>query len=169
MVRSTLATIVVIAALALLDSTPALASYAIYVGRNLSADGTTLFGGTGDEPSSHWLEIVPSRNHPSAETVKVGVTLSANYPGELIEIPQAAVTAGYITMNYSEYDGFPAPLTNGGLNEFGVAVRDVWSPSRDELLKMTPYPQHGVNYSDLSRIALERAHSVDRTMIAKRL
>jgi hypothetical protein len=38
---------------------PARASYAIYVGRNLSADGGTLLGGTGDEPSSHWLEIVP--------------------------------------------------------------------------------------------------------------
>ena len=62
-------------------------------------------------------------------------------------------------MNYSEYDGFPAPLTNGGLNEYGVAARDVWSPSREELQKMTVNPQHGVNYSDLSRIVVERAHS----------
>ena len=62
-------------------------------------------------------------------------------------------------MNYTEYAGFPAPLTNGGLNEYGVAARDVWSPSRQELKKMTPNPQRGVNYSDLSRIAMERAHS----------
>jgi len=62
-------------------------------------------------------------------------------------------------MNYSEYLGFPAPLTNGGLNEYGVAARDVWSPSRQDLAKMTPNPQHGPNYSDLSRIAMERAHT----------
>jgi dipeptidase len=148
-----------LAALTLLGATPALASYAIYVGRNLTADGSTLLGGTGDEPSSHWLEIVPKRAHPAGETIKVGVTESATYPGELIDIPQAPLTAGYITMNYSEYEGFPAPLTNGGLNEYGVAVRDVWSPSREELLKMTPRPQRGVNYSDLSRIVMERAHS----------
>jgi dipeptidase len=148
-----------VAVLALLGSTRALASYAIYVGRDLTADGSTLLGGTGDEPSSHWLEIVPRRVHGAGETIKVGVTQSANYPGELIDIPQAPLTAGYITMNYSEYEGFPPPLTNGGLNEYGVAVRDVWSPSRDELLKMTPKPQHGINYSDLSRIVMERAHS----------
>ena len=151
--------LLIVSALTFLLSTPALASYAIYVGRNLTADGSTLVGGTGDEPSSHWLEIVPRRVHPAGETIKVGVTRSATFPGELIDIPQAAATAGYITMNYSEYEGFPAPLTNGGLNDYGVAVRDVWSPSRDELLKMTPSPQRGVNYSDLSRIAMERAHT----------
>jgi dipeptidase len=144
---------------ALFPLTQAWASYAIFVGKNLTADGSTLIGGTGDEPSSHWLEIVPRANHPAGATIKVGVMKEAIYPGELIEIPQAPVTAKYITMNYSEYDGFPAPLTNGGLNEYGVAGRDVWSPSRDELQKMTPNPQHGVNYSDLSRIAMERAHS----------
>lgn len=145
--------------LVLLPLHGAWASYAIFVGRNLTADGSTFLGGTGDEPSSHWLEIVPRANHPAGSTIRVGVTKEAIYPGELIDIPQVPVTSRYITMNYSEYDGFPAPLTNGGLNEFGVAGRDVWSPSRDELQKMTPGLQHGVNYSDLSRIAMERAHS----------
>ena len=55
--------------------------------------------------------------------------------------------------------GIPAPITNGGLNEYGVAVRDIWSPSRKELIKMTPKNQKGLNYSDLSRIVLERARS----------
>jgi dipeptidase len=145
--------------LALLPCHDAWASYAIFVGKNLTADGSTLLGGTGDEPSSHWLEIVPRVTHPAGSTIRVGVTKEAIYPGELIDIPQAPVTAKYITMNYSEYDGFPAPLTNGGLNEYGVAARDVWSPSRPELQKMTPVGQRGVNYSDLSRIAMERAHS----------
>jgi dipeptidase len=138
---------------------PAYASYAIFVGSNLTADGSTFLGGTGDEPSSHWLEIVPRHSWPAGSMIKVGVDSRANYPGELIEIPQVAETARYITMNYSEYRGFPAPLTNGGLNEYGVAARDVWSPSRPELKKMTPNPQHGVNYSDLSRLVMERAHS----------
>lgn len=138
---------------------PARASYAIYVGRNLSADGGTLLGGTGDEPSSHWLEIVPRRTYPAGATVRVGVDGRANFPGEFIDIPQVAETARFITMNYSEYDGFPAPITNGGLNEYGVAVRDVWSTSRRELQGMTPRPQHGINYSDLSRIVMERAHT----------
>ena len=111
---------------------PANASYAIFVGSNLTADGSTFLGGTGDEPSSHWLEIVPRRSWPAGSTIKVGVDSRANYPGEIIEIPQVAETARYITMNYSVYRGFPAPLTNGGMNEYGVAARDVWSPSRPE-------------------------------------
>jgi len=138
---------------------PSRASYAIFVGSQLTADGSTFLGGTGDEPSSHWLEIVPERNWPDGALIEVGVDGRATFPGELMEIPQAARTARYISMNYSEYAGFPAPLTNGGLNEYGVAARDVWSPSRPELQKMTPKPQHGLNYSDLSRIAMERAHS----------
>lgn len=136
---------------------PALASYGIYVGKSCTADGSVFLGGYGDEPSSHWLEIVPRREHPAGAMIKVGATEKARYPGELIEIPQVRATAKYITMNYSAFAGFPAPLTNGGLNEHQVAARDIWSPSRDELRKMTPNPQRGLNYSDLSRIAMERA------------
>ena len=80
-------------------------------------------------------------------------------PGEFIEIPQVRRTFRYLTMNYSEYEGFPPPLTNGGLNEHNVAARDVWSPSRQELVAMTPNPQTGPQYSDLSRIAMERART----------
>src|SRR5580704_19208804 len=119
--------------IASLTSTQIWASYAIFVGKNLTADGSTLLGGTGDEPSSHWLEIVPRKTHPAGTTIRVGVDSRATFPGELIDIPQVRETARYITMNYSEYEGFPAPLTNGGLNEYGVAARDVWSDSRKEL------------------------------------
>jgi dipeptidase len=101
----------------------------------------------------------PHGRHAPGETILVGVTKEANFPGELIGIPQVPVTAKYITMNYSEFLGLPAPLTNGGLNEYGVAARDIWSPTRKELAAMTPNPQRGVNYSDLSRIVMERAHS----------
>jgi hypothetical protein len=45
-------------------SQPSLASYAIYVGKNLTTDGSVLIGGSGDEVSSHWLEIVPGATHP---------------------------------------------------------------------------------------------------------
>lgn len=138
---------------------PAAASYAYYVGSNLTEDGSVLLGGTGEEPSSHWLEIVPRRQHPTDAVVTVGATERADMPGRLSEIPQVSETFRYITMNYSSYAGFPAPITNGGLNEHQVAVRDVWSPSRDELVAMTPNPQAGPNYSDLARIALERART----------
>jgi hypothetical protein len=30
------------------------ASYAIYIGKNLTKDGSVLIGGSGDEVSSHW-------------------------------------------------------------------------------------------------------------------
>ena len=53
----------------------------------------------------------------------------------------------------------PAPITNGGLNEHGVAVRDIWSTSRKELIEMTPPDQRGPNYSDLARLVLERART----------
>jgi dipeptidase len=135
------------------------ASYAIYVGKDLTVDGSVLIGGSGDEVSSHWLEIVPASDHPEGATIAVGVTAEAFMPGRLIEIPQARHTFRYLTMNYSEYEGFPPPLTNGGLNEHNVAGRDVWSPSRDELVQMTPNPQTGPQYSDLSRIAMERART----------
>lgn len=135
------------------------ASIAFYVGKNLTADGSVFLAGYGDEPSSHWLEIAERREHKPGAMIKVGVTSKAIYPGELIEIPQVAVTNKYITMNYSEYAGFPAPLTNGGLNDQHVAARDVMSLSRRELREMTPNPQRGVQYSDLSRIAMERATS----------
>ena len=143
--------------LALLPAVPVAASYGIYVGKNLTADGSVLIGGTGEEVSSHWLEIVPRMEHAADATILVGVDERATYPGRLIEIPQVATTAKYIAMDYSDYEGFPPPLTNGGLNEHGVAGRDIWAPSRPELAEMTPEPQTGPNYSDLSRIAMQRA------------
>ena len=135
------------------------ASYAIYVGKNLTNDGSVLIGGSGDEVSSHWLEVVPAASHAPDASITVGVTREAFMPGEFIQIPQAPETYRYLTMNYSEYEGFPPPLTNGGLNEYNVVGRDVWSPSRPELVAMTPNPQTGPQYSDLSRIAMERAKS----------
>ncbi|EED34207.1 peptidase U34, dipeptidase [Luminiphilus syltensis NOR5-1B] len=152
---------VVVVFLALLTLTPTIshASYAIYVGKNLTDDGSVLIGGSGDEVSSHWLEVVPADRFPAGTTIKVGVDETANMPGKYIQIPQALRTFRYLTMNYSDYEGFPPPITNGGLNENNVAGRDVWSPSRPELIAMTPNPQTGPSYSDLSRIAMERARS----------
>lgn len=132
-------------------------SIGFYVGRNLTEDGSVLLGGFGHEPSSHWLEIVPAQQFPEGATTTVGITDDAQMPGELIEIPQARQTSRYITSNYSEFAGFPAPLTNGGLNEHGVAARDIWSPTSERLLEFTEPTQTGPNYSDLARIAMERA------------
>lgn len=134
-------------------------SYGIYIGKNHTADGTAYLAGYGDEPSSHWLDVVERRQHPAGATIRVGVTSAADLPGLMSEIPQAPETARHIRVNYSFYKGTPAPLTNGGLNEHGVAVRDIWSPSRSELVAMTPTDQSGPNYSDLARIVLERARS----------
>jgi hypothetical protein len=135
------------------------ASLAIYVGKNLTKNGNALLAGFGDEPSSHWLVIVPRRVHAPGETISVGGTPAANMPGELIQIPQVRETYRYISMNYSFYRGLPAPLTNGGMNEYGLAVRDVALYSRKELADMTPNPQHGLSYSDIARIVLERART----------
>lgn len=134
-------------------------SYALYVGRNHTADGVAYLAGYGDEPSSHWLEVVPAADHAPGALVTVGVTPQADLPGVLSDIPQAAHTARHIRVSYSYYRGVPAPLTNGGLNAHGVAVRDVWSGSRPELIAMTPPTQSGPNYSDLARLVLERART----------
>jgi dipeptidase len=160
--RDSLSPLFAVAALSLLFSlgaNKAQASYAIYVGKNLTDDGSVLIGGSGDEVSSHWLEIVPAKRFPPGSTIKVGVDETAFMPGKYIQIPQALQTYRYLTMNYSDFEGFPPPITNGGLNEMNVAARDVWSPSRPELVAMTPNPQTGPSYSDLSRIAMERAGS----------
>lgn len=134
-------------------------SYSFYVGKDLTEDGSVLLGGTGEEPSSHWLEIIAHQKHGPDETLTVGVTGEAAIPGKLTQIPQAAETNKYISMNYSEFAGFPPPLTNGGMNEHQVAMRDVWSPSREELVEMTPTPQRGPQYSDLAHIAMQRAET----------
>lgn len=133
------------------------ASYAFYVGKALTADGSVMVGGTGEEVSSHWLEIFPARDYPPNSTVEVGVTEDASMPGRRLNISQAAHTFRYLSMEYSDYEGFPAPLTNGGVNERGVAVRDVWAQNKDELIAMTPNPQTGLQYSDLARVVMERA------------
>lgn len=132
-------------------------SYGIYIGCNHTADGHAYLAGYGDEPSSHWLQIHPAEDYSSDATITVGVTPQADMPGCLSQIPQVSRTARNIRVNYSYYLGVPAPLTNGGLNEYGVAVRDIWSTSRDELIDMTPKDQSGPNYSDLARIVIERA------------
>ena len=134
-------------------------SYGIYIGRNHTADGIAYLAGYGDEPSSHWLEIMPRMALDRDATITVGVTPQADMPGRLTEIPQAGETARNIRVSYSYYLGVPAPLTNGGLNEHGVAVRDIWSTSRAELIEMTPGDQTGPNYSDLARIVVERART----------
>jgi hypothetical protein len=134
-------------------------SYGLYIGKNLTAKGIAYLAGYGDEPSSHWLEIEPRRRHREGEMIVVGVTPEADLPGLLLEIPQAEETARHIRVSYSYYKGVPAPLTNGGLNEHGVAVRDIWSTSRPELIAMTPKNQSGPNYSDLARLVLERART----------
>lgn len=134
-------------------------SYAIYVGKNLTESGLAYLAGYGDEPSSHWLELVPEAEHPPGAAMTVGTTAAADMPGRLSEIPQAAHTARHLRVSYSYYKGTPAPLTNGGLNAHGVAVRDVWSPSRPELIAMTPKDQTGLNYSDLCKCVLERART----------
>jgi dipeptidase len=134
-------------------------SYGIYIGRNHTADGRAYLAGYGDEPSSHWLELNPRARHPEGRTITVGVTPQADMPGRLSEIPQAPETLRNIRVNYSFYLGVPAPLTNGGLNECGVAVRDIWSTSRADLIALTPKEQTGPNYSDLARLVVERARS----------
>ena len=146
-----------LATVLILIASTAMASYGIYVGSALTEDGSVFLGGSGDEVSGHWLEIFPRQTHEAGATIRVGVTEEARYPGEFMEIPQVETTFGYITMNYSDFAGFPPPLTNGGLNEHQLAVRDIWSPSRSELREMTPSPQRGPMYSDLARIAMERA------------
>ncbi|EEQ88665.2 peptidase U34 [Blastomyces dermatitidis ER-3] len=74
--------------------------------------------------------------------------------------------AAPISASYAFYVGkdlplmaawFPPPSTNGGINEKGVEVRDIWASNDDELVKMTPTPQHGVQYSNLARLVMERA------------
>jgi dipeptidase len=147
------------ASAALLLPLGARASVGLYVGKALTADGSTLLGGYGDEPSSHWIAVVPRATHPAGSMIEVGANEASRFPGVRTKIPQAAETFKFLTVRYSAYAGFPAPLCNGGLNEYGVASRDISCGSRAELRKMTPNPQRGLSYSDLSQIALERARS----------
>ena len=131
-------------------------SYAIYIGGDLTANGVGYLAGYGDEPSSHWLTLNPRRRHEAGATLEVGVTAEAEMPGVRTRIPQVAETFRHFCVEYSQYLGVPGPLTNGGLNEHGVAVRDVWSPSHPRLVALTPADQSGPSYSDLARLVLER-------------
>src|SRR5262245_49555910 len=99
--RKTLMIAISVAVFTLVWHSVVFASYGIYVGKNFTADASVFLAGYGDEPSSHWLEIVPRRDYPPNASIKVGGTAAARYPGVLIEIPQVAQTLRYITMNYS--------------------------------------------------------------------
>jgi dipeptidase len=134
-------------------------SYAIYIGRDHSAAGHAWLAGYGDEPSGHWLELIPRQSHPAGSQIEVGVSPTSILPGRRSAIPQVAETFRHLRVSYSHYLGVPPPISNGGLNEYGVAVRDVWSPSRPELVAMTPPVQSGPNYSDLARLVLDRART----------
>ena len=134
-------------------------SFALWIGRELTSDGVAYLAGYGDEPSSHWLEVIERGVHDQGSMIEVGVTPDAPMPGVRTSIPQVSTTARHLRVSYSYFRGVPAPLTNGGLNEHGVAVRDVWSSSRQELINATPHDQRGLNYSDLARTVLERATS----------
>jgi dipeptidase len=129
------------------------------VGADLTRVGCAYLAGYRDEPSSHWLVLAPREEHPPGATIEVGVTPESAMPGIRSTIPQVPATARHLRVDYSHYIGVPAPLTNGGLNEHGVAVRDVWSPSSERLQTMTPRDQRGLNYSDLARIVVERTRS----------
>lgn len=74
---------VLIAVLATIPAAPALASYAYYVGKNLTESGGVLIGGTGEEVSSHWLEIVPAESHEDGATAEVGPCCANFLPAEL--------------------------------------------------------------------------------------
>ncbi len=136
-------------------------SYGLYIGKNLTADGIAYLAGYGDEPSSHWLEIEPRRQHGRGEMITVGVTPSADLPGLLLQIPQVEETARHIRVSYSYYKGVPAPLTNGGLNEYGVAVRDIWSTSRAELNR------HDAAEPDRSQLQRPRPPVLERARTAR--
>jgi len=107
------------------------ASYGFYVGKALTHTGSVMVGGTGEEVSSHWLQVFPAQGHAANATITVGVTQGASMPGQLINISQVPHTFRYLSMEYSDFEGFPAPLTNGGVNEKGVAVRDIWAQNRN--------------------------------------
>jgi len=141
-------------------------SMGIYIGSDLTDDGSTMLGGFGHEQSSHWIEIIPHQQFPADATTTVGITEDAEIPGGLIEIPQVAETNKYISSFYSRWAGFPAPLTNGGLNEHGLAARDIWSPSRTELVEMAEEaaPLRGPQYSDLAKAAMERASTAQEAV-----
>ena len=51
-------------------------SYGLYIGKNLTSDGHAWLAGYGDEPSSHWLEIIPKKNK-TGKKITVGVTKNA--------------------------------------------------------------------------------------------
>ncbi len=134
-------------------------SYALYVGADLTDDGVGYLAGYGDEPSSHWLALTPRCRHPEGATLAVGVTGEAEMPGIRTHVPQVQETFRHLTVAYSHFRGVPPPLVNGGLNEHGVAVRDVWSPSHPRLVAMTPAVQRGPAYSDLARLVLDRCRT----------
>ena len=87
-------------------------SYGLYIGKNLTSDGHAWLAGYGDEPSSHWLEIIPKIKHKKGKKIIVGVSENSDMPGKLIKIPQISKTNKHIRVSYSYYLGVPAPITN---------------------------------------------------------
>ena len=84
-----------------------------------------MLGGFGHGQFNYWIEIVPCQQFPADATTTVGILGDADIPGKLTGISQVEGTDKYIPSFYSEWAGFPPPLTNGGLNEHGFVTRNV--------------------------------------------
>ena len=88
-------------------SQPSFASYAIYVGKNLTTDGSVLIGGSGDEVSSHWLEVVPGAAHSEGASIAVGVTAGGRVSGAHDRHPAGAADIPLPHDELFRLQGFP--------------------------------------------------------------
>jgi len=129
----------------------------VIVGKSLTADGSVLIGQTGDESSSHWVDLVPRMKHEVGEVIDAaGAT----------EIPQVPVTNKYISFFYSVFWGLKSlPLENGGINEYQVSCVDVWQTAARKEIEEEAKPwvenrwtcKMGLSYRDSARVVMQRA------------
>ena len=138
-------------------------SVSIYVGKDLTEYGNCFLAGYGDEPSSHYF-FYGEGGETDKDFVEAGLNSEAKFPGKRIKVDQVDSTYRYITSRYTCWKGLPEPLENGGINENQVAAAAVWSPSRSELKELTPNPQKGVTFSDISKLVMERAESAEHAV-----
>lgn len=144
----------VMAASILFFSTAANACTGIYVGKNVSADGSVILARTEDMTSynSKRFIVVPAADHKSGENFKDAHGLTFPYPSH---------TYRYSAVPGSQKRGIgDAPFSAAGFNELGVAATStITAYPNSKAIAADPYTKNGLYELSANSVILQSATS----------
>ncbi|SCL81961.1 C69 family dipeptidase [Sporanaerobacter sp. PP17-6a] len=148
--KKRIAAVIMVSIMILSSATQVLACTGTIIGKDVSADGSTLIGRTEDIDSAHTKQFVvhPRTEYKSTDIFKDPVT-GFKYPQPKVSYKYTAVPDSEI-----EEDGIYAEV---GSNEYGVCIDATVSASpNDTVLKYDPLVENGLREANIPTIVLPR-------------